>query len=141
MPAKPGDTVRVHYRGTLDDGSEFDSSAGRDPLEFTIGSGQVIPGFDAAVDGLSVGDSVKVTIPAADAYGVHHAEALQQVPREMFDDEPQEGWMVELASPDGQRLAALIADVGDEMVTLDFNHPMAGKDLTFEIELVDVVEG
>ena len=140
MPAKPGDTVRVHYRGTLADGSEFDSSAGRDPLEFTVGSGQVIPGFDAAVDGLAVGETVKVTIPAADAYGEHHEDALQEVPREMFAEDPQMGWMVELASPDGQRLAATIAEVKEETVTLDFNHPMAGKDLTFEIELVGVVE-
>ena len=91
MPAKPGDTVRVHYRGTLDDGTEFDSSTGRDPLEFTIGSGQVIPGFDAAVDGMSVGESVTVTIPAAEAYGPRQNEAVQQVPRDMFDDEPQAG--------------------------------------------------
>jgi len=141
MPAKPGDTVRVHYRGTLDDGTEFDSSAGRDPLEFTIGSGQVIPGFDAAVDGMSVGESVTVTIPAAEAYGPRQNEAVQQVPRDMFDDEPQAGWMVELTAPEGQRLAALIAEVGTDTVTLDFNHPMAGKDLTFEIELVEVIEG
>jgi len=141
MPAKPGDTVRVHYRGTLDDGTEFDSSTGRDPLEFTIGSGQVIPGFDAAVDGMSVGESVTVTIPAAEAYGPRQNEAVQQVPRDMFDDEPQAGWMVELTAPEGQRLAALIAEVGTDTVTLDFNHPMAGKDLTFEIELVEVIEG
>ena len=141
MPAKPGDTVRVHYRGTLDDGTEFDSSTGRDPLEFTIGSGQVIPGFDAAVDGMSVGESVTVTIPAEEAYGPRQNEAVQQVPRDMFDDEPQAGWMVELTAPEGQRLAALIAEVGTDTVTLDFNHPMAGKDLTFEIELVEVIEG
>lgn len=141
MPAKPGDTVRVHYRGTLDDGSEFDSSAGRDPLEFTIGAGQVIPGFDAAIDGMTVGDKVTVTIPAGDAYGDHHAEAVQQVPREMFDDEPPVGGVVELASPEGQRFAATIIEVADETVTLDFNHPMAGKDLTFEIELVNLIEG
>jgi len=141
MPAKPGDTVRVHYRGTLDDGTEFDSSTDRDPLEFTIGSGQVIPGFDAAVDGMSVGESVTVTIPAAEAYGPRQNEAVQQVPRDMFDDEPQAGWMVELTAPEGQRLAALIAEVGTDTVTLDFNHPMAGKDLTFEIELVEVIEG
>jgi len=141
MPAKPGDTVRVHYRGTLDDGTEFDSSAGHDPLEFTIGAGQVIPGFDAAVDGLSVGDSVKVTIPCAQAYGERQDEAVQQVPRDMFNEEPTEGWMVELAAPEGQRLAAMIAEVGSDTVTLDFNHPMAGKDLTFEIELVELIEG
>ena len=142
MPAKPGDTVRVHYRGTLDDGSEFDSSEGRDPLEFTVGSGQVIPGFDAAVDGRSAGDSVKVTIPAAEAYGEHNPDAVQEVPRAMFgDDVPQVGWMVELAAPDGQRIPATIAEVGPETVTLDFNHPMAGKDLTFEIELVELIEG
>ena len=140
MAAKSGDTVRVHYTGTLDDGSTFDSSEGKDPLEFTIGSGQVIPGFDAALDGLEIGESKKITIPAAEAYGDHNAEAVQVVPREAFEQEPMIGGVVELAAPDGRKLAAVITEVVEENITLDFNHPLAGKDLTFDIELVEVVE-
>ena len=141
MAAKSGDTVRVHYTGTLDDGTTFDSSEGRDPLEFTVGSGQVIPGFDAAVDGLEVGEAKKVTIPSKEAYGEHNPEAQQCVPKEAFEQEPEVGGVVELAAPDGRKLAAVIAEIAEEQVTLDFNHPLAGKDLTFDIELVEVVEG
>lgn len=139
MAPKQGDTVRVHYRGTLSDGTEFDSSVGRDALEFQVGTGQVIPGFDQAVSGLEVGESTTVTIPAADAYGERLEEAVQEMPREAFGEQvPQEGWAVELQAPDGSTMAATIAEVNDESVTLDFNHPLAGQDLTFEIELVEV---
>lgn len=140
MAAKSGDTVRVHYTGTLDDGTTFDSSEGNDPLEFTVGSGQVIPGFDAALEGLEIGESKKFTIPAAEAYGDHNTEATQVVPKEAFEQEPVVGGVVELAAPDGRKLAAVIAEIIEENVTLDFNHPLAGKDLTFDIELVEVVE-
>lgn len=142
MAPKQGDTVRVHYRGTLSDGTEFDSSAGRDALEFQVGTGQVIPGFDQAVSGLEIGESATVTIPAAEAYGERMEEAVQEMPREAFgDDVPQEGWAVELQAPDGSTMAATITEVKDDSVTLDFNHPLAGQDLTFEIELVEVVDG
>lgn len=142
MAPKTGDTVRVHYRGTLSDGSEFDSSAGRDPLEFEVGSGQVIPGFDDAVSGLEIGDSVTVTIACVDAYGDRLDDAVQEFPLEAFGEEvPEVGWTVELQAPDGNRLAATIVGVEGEVVTLDFNHPLAGEDLTFEIELVEVVGG
>lgn len=141
MAPKSGDKVSVHYTGTLEDGSTFDSSEGREPLEFTVGAGEVIPGFDVAVSDLEVGDSKTVTIPAAEAYGEQDPEAMRAVPREMFgDEEPQVGWMVELGTPDGQRIAAMVTEVGDDEVLLDFNHPLAGKDLTFEITLVEVVE-
>jgi peptidylprolyl isomerase len=141
MAPVSGDTVLVHYKGTLSDGSLFDSSEGRDPLEFVIGTGQVIPGFDAAVSGLEVGDTVTVVIPAADAYGEHSEEGLQVFPRDAFppDTNPEVGWAVELSAPDGQRVPATIANVTDESITLDFNHPLAGEDLTFEITLVEVV--
>lgn len=142
MTVNDGQTVRVHYRGTLDDGTEFDSSAGRDPLEFTVGEGQVIPGFDAAVREMSLGDKKTVTIPSCDAYGDHMEEGVQVVPMEAFGEQvPEEGWAVEFEGPEGQRLAAIIVEVGDESCTLDFNHPMAGKDLTFELELVEIVGG
>ena len=141
MAPKNGDTVSVHYRGTLADGTEFDSSAGREPLEFVVGSGQVIPGFDAAVIALEPGEKVTVTIPAAEAYGEHAEEGLQVFPRDAFppDTNPEVGWAVELSAPDGQRVPATIASVTDESITLDFNHPLAGEDLTFEITLVEVV--
>lgn len=141
MTPAPGDTCRVHYRGTLADGSEFDSSADREPLEFTLGAGQVIPGFEAAVADLGVGDKTTVTIPAAEAYGERSEEAVQSVPKEFFGGgEPEVGWAVELAAGDGRKLAATVADVSSETVTLDFNHPLAGEDLTFDIELIEVLE-
>lgn len=140
MKPEAGQTVRVHYRGTLDDGSEFDSSAGRDPLMFTLGEESVIPGFEAAVADLEVGASTTVTIPAADAYGDRVEDAVQSVPLSMFGDTvPEVGLMVGLQNEDGQQAAALIADVFDDTVLLDFNHPLAGKDLTFELTLVEII--
>ncbi len=143
MAPVTGDTVRVHYKGTLADGTEFDSSEGRDPLEFVVGEGQVIPGFDAAVTGLAIGESTTVTIPAAEAYGDHNEEGLQTFPRDAFppDNTPEVGWAVELGGPNGERIPATIIEVTDENITLDFNHPLAGQDLTFVIELVEVVDG
>ena len=142
MAPVTGDTVRVHYKGTLSDGSEFDSSAGRDPLEFVVGSGQVIPGFDAAVADLAVDETKTFTIPAAEAYGERAEEGLQTFPRDAFPPEtdPEVGWAVELSGPDGQRVPATIVEVTAESISLDFNHPLAGEDLTFEITLVEVVE-
>jgi len=135
-----GQTVRVHYRGTLDDGSEFDSSAGRDPLMFTLGEESVIAGFEAAVAGLEVGDSATVTIPAADAYGERLDEAVQSVPIEIFGDTvPEVGRMIGLRNEDGQQAVAMVADVLDDIVLLDFNHPLAGQDLTFELTLVEII--
>jgi peptidylprolyl isomerase len=141
MAPKDGDTVRVHYRGTLEDGTEFDSSTGGEPLVFVVGSGEVIPGFDTAVRQLEPGATATVTIPAADAYGDHDPEGVQHIPLTAFPEQPQEGWAVEFGGPNGERAAAVIASVGAETVIVDFNHPLAGKDLTFEIELVEVVEG
>jgi len=135
-----GETVRVHYRGTLADGSEFDSSTGSDPLEFTLGDGMVIPGFESAVSDLAVGESATVTLGVEDAYGPRNDEALQQFPREAFGDmEPVVGIVVGLQGPNGEEAAATIAEVGDETVTLDFNHPLAGQELTFELTLVEIV--
>lgn len=138
--AKAGDTVKIHYTGTLSDGSTFDSSAGRDPLEFTLGSGQVIPGFDKAVTGMSVGESKTVEIPAADAYGAHNPEGRQAIPRDQVPDTiPLEvGTRLQVQTADGRPLPVTIAEVTDEAVVLDANHPLAGKDLTFDIELVEI---
>lgn len=141
MKPQNGDTVRVHYTGTLSDGSEFDSSAGRDPIEFTLGEGTVIPGFETAVADLEVGGSTKVTIPAAEAYGERNEGALQEVPIDAFGESgaPQPGWIVQLENPTGQRMNAMILDVNEEFATLDFNHPLAGQDLTFELKLEEIV--
>jgi peptidylprolyl isomerase len=129
-----GDQVAVHYRGTLDDGSEFDSSAGRDPLEFEVGSGQVIAGFDDAVRGLAVGDSVTVRIPPEDAYGPRTDDAIIEVPADQAPEGLQVGDQVQLAT--GAR--ATVLEVRDDVVVIDVNHPLAGEALTFEIELVAI---
>lgn len=139
MAPKPGDTVRVHYRGTLSDGEQFDCSEGREPLEFVVDSGQVIPGFDDAVRDMEPGQSKTITIPAAEAYGEHQEEGLQKFPISAFPSKPEIGWAVELGGPNGERIPATVSEVTDEEVTLDFNHPLAGQDLTFEIDLVEVI--
>lgn len=139
--AKSGDTVRIHYTGTLDDGTEFDSSTGRDPLEFALGGGQVIPGFDSAVDGMAVGENKTVTIPADEAYGERHEQLVQEVPKTALPDEidPAVGMQLQSRSPEGQVMNLVITEVADETITLDGNHPLAGQSLTFAIELVEIV--
>lgn len=138
--AKSGDTVKIHYTGTLEDGTEFDSSAGREPLEFTLGSGQVIAGFDNAVDGMAKGDSKTVTIAAEDAYGERHDQLIQEVPKSALPDEmePAIGMQLQSQSPDGQVMNMTVTEVADETITVDANHPLAGKPLTFAIELVEI---
>ncbi|BBU58218.1 MULTISPECIES: FKBP-type peptidyl-prolyl cis-trans isomerase [Mameliella] len=137
---KTGDTVRIHYTGTLTDGSTFDSSQGRDPLEFTVGSGQIIPGLDKAIPGMEVGDKKTVQVPAEDAYGETNPEARQDVPRaEIPDDIPLDlGTQLQVQAQGGQVLPVTVVAVTEEVVTLDANHPLAGKDLTFDIELVEI---
>jgi len=139
--AKSGDTVRIHYTGTLDDGTQFDSSAGREPLEFAIGGGQVIPGFDSAVDGMAVGENKTVTIPPDEAYGQRHDQLVQQVSRSALPDdmEPAVGLQLQSQSPDGQVMNLVVTEVADESITVDANHPLSGQALTFAIELVEIV--
>ena len=139
---KPGDTVRIHYTGTLADGSTFDSSAGRDPLEFTVGSGQIIPGLDIALPGMAVGDNKVVEVPCAQAYGEADPNARQAVPRaEIPADIPLDlGTQLQVQTPTGQVMQVVVAEVTDTEVTLDANHPLAGRDLTFAIELMDIVQ-
>ncbi|MEM1043361.1 MAG: peptidylprolyl isomerase [Bacteroidota bacterium] len=141
--ATAGDTVRVHYTGTLADGTEFDSSAGRPPLEFTVGGGQVIAGFDEAVTGMATGESQTVEIPADQAYGPRRDEMMLSVPPEQFPEnlDPEVGEELELTDSSGQSLAVRVAEVTDEAVTLDANHPLAGEDLTFAITLEEIVSG
>jgi peptidylprolyl isomerase len=139
--AKTGDTVRIHYTGTLDDGTQFDSSDGRDPLEFALGGGQVIPGFDTAVDGMAVGENKSVTIQPEEAYGERHDQLLQQVPRSSLpeDMEPAVGMQLQSQGPDGQVMNLVVTEVEDDSITVDANHPLAGQALTFAIELVEIV--
>ena len=139
--AKSGDTVRIHYTGTLDDGTRFDSSDGRDPLEFAIGGGQVIPGFDSAVDGMAVGENKSVTIPPDQAYGERHEQLVQEIPKTALPEEmePAVGMQLQSQSPEGQVMNLFVTEVADETITVDANHPLAGQALTFAIELVEIV--
>ncbi|MGR3760326.1 FKBP-type peptidyl-prolyl cis-trans isomerase [Roseobacteraceae bacterium NS-SX3] len=137
---KNGDTVRIHYTGKLTDGTVFDSSEGREPLEFTVGTGQVIPGMDAGLEGMEPGGTKTLEIPCAEAYGPLNPDARQAIPREGIpDDIPLEvGTQLQMQSPDGHVLPVTVAEVDESTVTLDANHPLAGKDLVFDIELVSV---
>lgn len=137
---KPGDTVRIHYTGTLLDGSTFDSSEGRDPLEFEVGSGQVISGLDVALPGMAVGDKKIVNVSCADAYGPIHPDRRQSVARSNIPaDVPLEvGLQLQAQSSDGQSVSVMVVEIGDDEVTLDGNHPLAGQDLVFDIELVSI---
>jgi len=141
MSAKIGDTVRVHYTGTLPDKSVFDSSEGRDPLEFTLGSEQVIPGFEAAVNGMNAGDKKTVVIPSDDAYGEHRPELLIELDKKRFPEDlvPEIGKQIQISGDAGQSAVMRIVDVSDTSVMLDANHPLAGQMLTFNIELVEIV--
>ena len=138
--AKAGDTVRIHYTGTLADGSRFDSSEGRDPLEFILGSGQVIPGFDKAVTGMTEGEDKTVTIEPGDAYGERHDQLVQQIPRSALPDDitPTVGMQLTGESEDGQQTRFAVTAVDDDSITLDANHPLAGQALTFAISLVSI---
>jgi peptidylprolyl isomerase len=138
--AKRGDTVQVHYRGTLDDGTEFDSSAGSDPIVFTIGEGQVIPGFENALEGMTTGEKKTERIEAENAYGDHRDELVFSVGRDQMPDaeEVEVGDMLQVGFPDGSNAAVTVAAVDGDSVTLDANHPLAGKNLTFELELVSI---
>jgi peptidylprolyl isomerase len=137
---KPGDIVRIHYTGTLNDGTEFDSSKGREPLEFEVGSGQIIPGLDQALPGMTVGDAKTVAVEAAAAYGPVNPEARQDVPRAQIPAEiPLDiGAQLQMQTPDGRTVPVTVAEVSEATVTLDANHPLAGKDLNFDIELVAI---
>lgn len=138
--AKSGDTVKIHYSGTLSDGTTFDSSKGREPLAFALGAGQVIPGFDRAVEGMAVGESKSVTIPAEEAYGPHQEQLVQDVPNSVLPEglEPEVGMQLQGTSGAGQTMQFVVTDVKEDTITLDGNHPLAGQALNFEIELVAI---
>lgn len=138
--AKSGDTVRLHYKGTLDDGSVFDSSEGREPLEFTVGSGQIIPGLDQAIPGMKVGDEKTVRIEPEDAYGPHNPDAQQSIPRSNVpEDLPLKvGLELQAQTENGETMRVTVVGFSDDEIVLDANHPLAGKVLTFEIQITGI---
>jgi FKBP-type peptidyl-prolyl cis-trans isomerase 2 len=138
--ASDGDTVRVHYTGTLEDDTTFDTSVGREPLEFTLGAGQMIPGFEKAVYGLKVEESKTVTIPAGEAYAPHRDDLIIVVEREQLpaDLDPKVGQQLPTQQTDGRTAVVIVIAVSETTITVDANHPLAGKDLTFKIELVEI---
>jgi peptidylprolyl isomerase len=138
--AKRGDTVHVHYRGTLDDGTEFDSSADADPIVFTIGAGDVIPGFENAVEGMAAGETKTEHIAASNAYGERREDLVFHVTRDQLpsDADVELGDALRIGFPDGTNVTVQVTAMDDRSVTLDANHPLAGKDLTFELELVSI---
>ena len=140
--AKSGDNVKVHYTGTLEDGSVFDSSKDREPLAFVLGSGMLIPGFDKAVEGMTVGDSKSVTLSPEDAYGPRRDEMMVEVKLSEFPDEikPEVGVPLQVNQPNGQVVNVVIVEVKEETAVLDANHPLAGKTLKFDIELMEIGE-
>lgn len=136
-----GDTVRVHYHGRLTDGTTFDSSDGRDPLEFQVGSGMVIAGFDNGVLGMVIGDKRTVQIPVDDAYGPKNAEMVIEFPKDQIPEgmPVEKGMRLNLNNSQGQVVPVVITEVGEDLILLDANHPLAGEELVFDIELVEIV--
>ena len=140
---KTGDTVKVHYSGTFNDGEQFDSSFDRgEPISFTVGAGQMITGFDNSVVGMEIGQTKDIKLNAEEAYGPHHKEAIQEVEKTLFPDDFdfQVGLEVHGSAPNGKPLVGFILSEQKETVTLDFNHPMAGKELNFKVELMGIGE-
>ncbi len=140
---KSGDTVRVHYHGKLTDGTTFDSSEGREPLEFEVGSGNVIAGFDSGVKGMTVGEKKTVNIPVDEAYGQKQDDLLMEFPLDRFpaDMKPEVGMQLNMSNGSGQNFPVVISEVRENSVILDANHPLAGEDLTFDLELVEIKGG
>lgn len=137
---KENSTVKVHYTGKLSDGSVFDSSLERDPIEFTVGQGQLIPGFEQGVIDMGVNEKKTIEIAANEAYGQVRDELIQEVPKSQLppDIQPEEGLRLMSKTPQGQDIPLVITEVKDETIVVDANHPLAGKDLVFEVEVVDI---
>ena len=137
---KKGDKVKVEYTGKLEDGTVFDSSEGKEPLQFEVGAQQVIPGFEKAVEGMKKDEEKEFTLKVDEAYGPVREEMVQEIPRDKLpqDPEPKEGMMLMMQAPTGQQIPAKITKVADDKVTIDINHPLAGKELTFSVKVVGV---
>ncbi|MFN3667485.1 MAG: peptidylprolyl isomerase [Sediminibacterium sp.] len=140
---KKGDTVKVHYHGKLTNGTTFDSSEGREPLEFEVGGGMVIPGFDEGVTGMAIGEKKTIHIPADQAYGPKQEEMIMEFPRDRFPEDmvPEVGMQLNMSNGSGQNFPVTIAEVREVVVVLDANHPLAGEDLIFDLELVAIEGG
>ncbi len=140
MKAKANDKVKVHYTGKLTSGEVFDTSEGRDPLEFTVGGGQMIKGFDEAVNGMGLNEKKTVTIPSAEAYGEHKEELIQEVPKDQLPDDmqPEVGQKLVATNDLGHQTYVNVTAVSTDAITVDANHELAGKDLVFDIELVEI---
>ena len=138
---KSGDKVKIHYTGRFKEGQVFDSSQQRGPLEFEIGSGSVIPGFENAITGMKPGDKKEVTIPPEEAYGQRNQELFITMPKDQIPPEikPEVGMQLKLSNEQGQVMPVMVTEVGEESITLDANHPLAGKELVFDIELLEIV--
>ena len=138
--ASSGDTVKVHYKGTLQDGTVFDDSHGDEPIEFTIGDEELIPGFEDAVIGMTPEESKEVTIESDDAYGDRREDLVATIDRDELPDDMdiEEGQHLRMEGQDGQTMIVRVVDLEEDTVTLDGNHPLAGKDLTFNIELLEI---
>jgi peptidylprolyl isomerase len=138
--AKQGDTVKVHYTGKLEDGTVFDSSVSREPLEFSIGTGSLIPGFEQAVIGMTPGESKTERIEAEQAYGQHREDMVLVVDRQQMPEDMQVGvgQQLQIRQQTGQTIPVVVTDVSDSQITLDANHPLAGEDLTFDIQLLEI---
>lgn len=139
--AKKGDVVRVHYTGRLTDGQQFDSSVGRTPLEFTVGAGQMIKGFDTGVEGMAIGEKKVINISPEEGYGPTNPEAIIEFPREQVpqDMKLEPGMELTLQNQHGHPVPVVVIEVKDDVIILDANHSLAGKDLVFDIELVEIV--
>jgi peptidylprolyl isomerase len=141
--AKKGDKVKVHYHGKLTNGETFDASAGREPLEFEVGSGMVIKGFDEGVTGMTVGEKKTINIPFDEAYGSRNPDMVIEMPKDKFpkDLDIEVGMPLGMSDPQGQQFQVTIVEIKDDVVLLDANHPLAGQDLVFDLELVEIVGG
>lgn len=141
--AQSGNTVKIHYHGTLEDGEVFDSSREREPFEFTLGAGMVIPGFDDAVTGMKQGDAKDVSLPPAEAYGEMVDDLVITLPKDKLPEDlaPELGMSLQVTLPDGQPFPFRIVDIQEAELTLDGNHPLAGKTLNFSLELIEIAQG
>ena len=140
MPIKDGNKIKVEYTGTLEDKTVFDTSVGKEPLEFVVGSGQLIAGFDTGVLGMEKGEEKEIKLQSADAYGEPNPQLIQKIPREKLplDQEPVPGMVIAVSFPNGQQMPAKIMDVDDKEITIDLNHPLAGKILNFKIKIIEI---
>jgi len=144
MSIKQGDKIKVNYTGTLEDGTVFDTSEGKEPLEFEVGSGQLIKGFDTAVVGMEKDEEKEIKLQPAEAYGEFNPELTQKVPKDKLPKPPdgqeiKPGMMLAVGMPNGQQMPAKIVEITDNEITIDLNHPLAGKALTFKIKVVEIV--